>query len=509
MPIIPIYSGQLASEDPNEPDPNSPWNGLDEKIMRGLMVGTQLKKAGIEARAAEQDIVAKQQAMGMAAERQGWARQEQGWKAQEQGWKAKEQDWRESERERTERLRAQGGEAAMNLYNIQYGGPENLAAQGMGGDWAVSTGQAQEQNTPEAQAEFRRQRGLEYASTLDPELQKTYLEGLDKAIHGRLLGDSTKSAAGYLQNFIGDLDASDASGKYDPEIKGFQQRLDALSTMPPEQAYEESLRLRKEMAATKEIIKNEEFRIAKIPGALDSVNNIVQNMKATGNWENNPNRGSIDQIMKNLLYDRSTVDPDKALADAEQLARGYRKMQMPNGFGGSTEYWVTEAQHASLMQARIAADARKAVAAEQAAARRAAAEAEASKAAVEEQAKSAEAAQKRYDQEREDLVKASTPTQAEIKAEVDALMKSKATYSYQGSDLRFERLPPSEQNRIAMDNVSAAKSEAYRSTVGKASATMEKDRLAAEVQALSPEDRKKVEEKIKALEKSGTAAGAK
>jgi hypothetical protein len=354
MPIIPIYSGQLA-KDPNAPDPNSPWNGLDDKIMRGLLVGTQLKKAGIDAQAAEVDIAAKQQAMGIAQERQAMARQEQ-------GWKAKEQSWRESERDRTERIRAQGGEAAMNLYEMQYGPDQNLAAQGAGGDWAVSTEQAQAQNSPEAQAQMRRQRGMEYASTLEPELQRTYLEGLDKAIHGRLLGDSVKSATGYLQNFIGDMDAADASGRYDLELKGYQQRLDAIASMPPDQAYQESLRLRNEMAATKEIIKNEEFRIAKIPGALDSVNNIVQNLKAAGNWENNPNRGSIDQIMKNLLYDRSTVDPDKALADAEQLARGYRKMQMPNGYGGTTDYWVTESEHARLMQARIAAQAREAVA---------------------------------------------------------------------------------------------------------------------------------------------------
>lgn len=502
MPIIPIYSGQLARQDPNEPDPNSPWNGLDEKIMRGLMVGTQLKKAGIEARAAEQDIQAKQQSMGMAAERQGWARQEQGWKAREQG-------WRESDRERAERIRLQGGEAAMNLYNIQYGQQENLAAQGMGGDWAVSTEQAQAQNSPEAQAEMRRRMGMEYASTLEPELQKTYLEGLDKAIHGRLLGDSVKSATGDLQNFIGDLDASDASGKYDIEIKGLQQRLDAIANMAPEQAYDESLRLRKEMSATKEIIKNEEFRIAKIPGALDSVNNIVQNMKSAGNWENNPNRGSIDQIMKNLLFDRSTVDPDKALADAEQFARGYRKMQMPNGFGGTSEYWVSESEHARLMQARISANAREAIARENAAARVSAAQAEASQRAAEERSKSVEAAEKRSSQEREDLVKASTPTQTEIKAEVEALMDGKDTYSYNGSDVRFEKLPPSEQNRIAMDNVSAAKSEAYRSTVNKASAAMEKDRLDAELQTLSPEDRKKVEERVKALQNAGTAAGAK
>ena len=60
-----------------------------------------------------------------------------------------------------------------------------------------------------------------------------------------------------------------------------------------------------------------------------------------------------------------------------------------------------------------------------------------------------------------------------------------------------------------MDNVSAAKSEAYRSTVNKASAAMEKDPLDAELQTLSTEDRKKVEERVKALQNAGTAAGAK
>lgn len=345
MPIIPIYSGQLARQDPNEPDPNSPWNGLDEKIMRGLMVGTQLKKAGIEARAAEQDIQAKQQAMGMAAERQGWARQEQGWKAED--------------RDVAETERIKRAEAAMNLYEmqnapLQTGQPTPPLTGSVGPMGGILSPTSQTGTEALAnELDGLRQRGIEYAKTLPPGAQETYLKGLDQVIMNRGLRGNVEGAAAEFQNFLTDLQSADKSDKYDFQLKGFQQRLDRLPSLPPEQQFAESAALRKEMDAQRTIIEAEELRLSKIPNALATAASVIDNLKASGNWDNNPNRADIDAAYGSLMFRTSTVDPDKVLSDIGQLSRGYRKWQDADLKGNPREFWVSDKQYAEMMADKI------------------------------------------------------------------------------------------------------------------------------------------------------------
>ena len=345
MPIIPRFNQQQEQTAPFQQTMDA-WSGLDDKIIKGLMTGTQLRRAGLEEQALKQDMAAKEQSMQMASERQSWARQEQG--------------WRQSDRAMAEDLRVKGAEAAVNLAELQ-AAPIPKTADSYGDNWSSFTkGGAIDESAIDAEY----QRGIDYAKTLPADLQKTYLEGLDKVVRNRRLNASVEGAQSAFGDMALDYSQNGLSQKYKPQMEDMRRRFDMLSSLTPDKQYEESKLLAKEVAAMRDAIETEEYRIAQLPGALEQAAGIVNGLKAGGQWDNHPNRPAIEAIQRSLMFRGSKVDPAQAVSDMTQLANGFVPYTV-KGEGGAADQkvWVTQSQLPQMLQneqdnARIKAVAR-------------------------------------------------------------------------------------------------------------------------------------------------------